>query len=86
MSPQYPVESLRGKIKAKARVHQGVLKGCASMCRQNYKHSCDELGLPGYSWDQANPNILVDGINGVDKSWGSAPMRGFLVKVKKFTE
>lgn len=80
------VESLRGKIKAKARVHQGVLKGCASMCRQNYKHSCDELGLPGYSWDQANPNILVDGINGVDKSWGSAPMRGFLVKVKKFTE
>lgn len=80
------VESLRGKIQAKARVSAGVLKGCASMCRQNYKHACKELGLPGYSWDKANPNILVDGINGVDVSWGSAPMRGFLVKVTKFSE
>lgn len=77
------VESLRGRIKAKARVHQGVTKGCASMCRQNYKHACEELGLPGFSWDGANPNVLVDGLNGNDPGWGSAPMRGFLTRVYK---
>lgn len=80
------VESLRGRIKAKARVSQGVTKGCASMCRQNYKHACKELGLPGYSWDGANPNILVDGLNSTDRGWGSAPMRGFLTKVYKVDE
>lgn len=77
------VESKRGRIQAKARVHQGVTKGCASMCRQNYKHACKELGLPGFSWDGANPNLLVDGLNGTDVGWGSAPMRGFLTKVYK---
>ena len=80
------VSSERGRIQAKARVSAGVLKGCASMCRPNYKHACKELGLPGYGWDKANPNVLVDGLNGTDPGWGSAPMRGFLVKVEKFTE
>lgn len=80
------VSSPRGKIQAKARISPGVLKGCASMCRPNYKHACEELGLPGFSWDKANPNMLVDGLEGTDPGWGSAPMRGFLVKVEKFTE
>lgn len=80
------VESPRGRIKAKARVSQGVLKGCASMCRQNYKHACKELGLPGFSWNGANPNVLVDSLNGTDIGWGSGPMRGFLVKVEKIDE
>lgn len=80
------VESLRGRIKAKARIHQGVNKGCASMCRQNYKHACKELDLPGFDWDKANPNVLVDGINSTDQGWGSAPMRGFLAKVTKIDD
>lgn len=80
------VESLRGRIKAKARVHQGVTRGCASMCRQNYKQACDELGLPGYGWDGANPNLLVDALHGNDPGWGSDPMRGFLAKVYKIDD
>ena len=80
------VSSPRGSIQAKARVHAGVTRGCASMCRQNYKHACEELGLPGFGWDKANPNILVDGLNGTDPGWGSAPMRGFLVKVEKMAD
>lgn len=80
------VESRRGRIQAKARVHQGVTRGVISMCRQNYRDACKELGLPSFSWDGANPNILVDGIEGTDPGWGSAPMRGFLAKVYKVGE
>lgn len=78
------VESPRGRIKAKARVSQGVNKGCASMCRPNYKLGCDELNLPGYSWDRANPNVLIPSTEGNDLGWGCAPMRATLCKVTKF--
>ena len=50
------------------------------------RHACKELGLPSFGWDGANPNVLVDGINGTDPGWGSAPMRGFLAKVYKVGE
>lgn len=79
------VESRRGKIKAKARLSKCVLYGVASMCRPNYKHACPELGLPGYSWDKANPNILTTA-EGSDPGFGAAPMRSLLCKVTKFTE
>lgn len=79
------VESLRGKIKAKARISKGVIKGAVSMCRPNYKHACEELNLPGFSWDQANPNVLTTA-DGSDPGFGAAPMRSSLCKVYKFTE
>lgn len=79
------VETRRGKIQAKARISAGVLYGCASMCRPNYKHACKELGLPGFSWDKANPNVLCTA-EGSDPGFGAAPMRSMLCKVTKFSE
>lgn len=79
------VESLRGKIKAKARISKGVIKGAVSMCRPNYKHECKELNLPGYSWNEANPNVLTTA-DGSDPGFGAAPMRSSLCKISKFTE
>ena len=76
------VESLRGKIKAKARISKGVIKGAVSMCRPNYKHACKELNLPGFDWDQANPNVLTTA-EGSDPGFGAAPMRSSLCKVSK---
>jgi len=77
------VESLRGKIRAKARVSKGVQKGAVSMARPNYKHACAELNLPGFDWDGANPNILIPSY-GADV--GCAPMRSSLCKVTKFEQ
>ncbi len=79
------VETRRGKIRAKARVSKGVIYGAASMCRPNYKHGCEELNLPGFSWDQANPNILCTA-EGSDPGFGAAPMRSMLCKVTKVNE
>lgn len=76
------VESKRGKIQAKARLSKGVIKGAVSMCRPNYKHSCDELGLPGFDWDKGNPNVLTTA-EGSDPGFGAAPMRSSLCKVTK---
>ena len=77
------VESRRGKIQAKARLSKCVVYGVASMCRPNYKHACKELGLPGYSWDKANPNILTTA-EGSDPGFGAAPMRSLLCKVTRW--
>ena len=79
------VETRRGKIKAKARVSKGVIKGAASMCRPNYKHACKELNLPGFSWDKGNPNILTTA-EGSDPGFGAASMRSLLCKVTKVNE
>lgn len=79
------VESLRGKMKAKARLSSGVVKGVASMCRPNYKHACKELNLPGGSWFEFNPNILTTA-EGSDPGFGAAPMRSSLCKVYKMAE
>lgn len=79
------VESLRGKIRAKARISQGVQKGAASLARPNYKHACEELNLPGFDWDKANPNILIPS-EGADVGFGCAPMRSSLCKVTKFEQ
>ncbi len=79
------VESLRGKMKAKARISKGVLYGAASMCRPNYKHACKELNLPGGSWYEFNPNILTTA-DGSDPGFGAAPMRSSLCKVTKMAD
>jgi anaerobic selenocysteine-containing dehydrogenase len=79
------VESLRGKIRAKARISKGVAKGCVSMPRPTYKDECKELNLPGFGWDQANPNILIPS-DGCDVGFGCAPMRSSLCKVTKFEQ
>ncbi len=79
------VETRRGKIRAKARISRGVIKGAASMCRPNYKHACKELNLPGFDWDKANPNVLCTA-EGSDPGFGAAPMRSMLCKVTKVNQ
>jgi len=79
------IESPRGKIKAKARVTKGIIKGAVSMARPNYKDACPELNLPGFGWDQANPNILIPSY-GCDPGFGAAPMRSSLCKISKFEQ
>jgi anaerobic selenocysteine-containing dehydrogenase len=74
------VESERGRIKVKARVTKGILKGVCSLPRQNYKDSCKELNLPGYGWDKANPNCLIPSY-GADPGFGCAPMRSSLCRI-----
>lgn len=76
------VSSPRGTIKAKARVTKGIIKGAVSLPRQNYKDACQELNLPSFDWDQANPNVLVPS-HGCDPGFGAAPMRSSLCKVRK---
>lgn len=76
------VESPRGRITSKARVHQGVTKGVISLPRSAYRDACKELGLPGYSWDKANPNILIP-VEGSDLGFGASPMRATLCRIVK---
>ncbi|GHT78994.1 hypothetical protein FACS1894104_2970 [Actinomycetota bacterium] len=76
------VQSPRGQIKVKARVSKATLKGVISLPRQNYKDDCKELNLPGYDWDQANPNILIP-TDGSDPGFGCTPMRGTLARISK---
>jgi len=75
-------ESLRGKIKVKARVSKAILKGVCSLPRQNYKDGCKELNLPGFDWDQANPNVLIP-TYGEDPGFGCIPMRSSLCRIVK---
>ncbi len=79
------VESPRGKIKAKARVTKGIIRGAASMARPNYKDDCKELNLPGFGWHDANPNTLIPSY-GADPGFGCAPMRSSLCKITKFEQ
>lgn len=79
------VESLRGRIQAKARVTKGILKGVCSLPRQNYKDACKELNLPGYDWDKANPNCLIPSY-GADPGFGATPMRSSLCRIVKIRD
>ncbi len=74
--------SPRGTIKAKAEVSLEALKGVVFVPRPGWKHECDELGLPGYDWDGAGPNVLVPA-EPCDPSYGSSPMRSTLCQVRK---
>lgn len=76
------VESPRGRVKMRARVHLGILKGVISMPRPNYKDACEELNLPGYDWDGANPNILIPS-EGADPGFGATSMRSTLARIVK---
>ena len=79
------VENSHGKVKARARVHKGILKGVISMARPNYKDACKELNLPGGSWDTYNPNMLIPK-EGADPGFGATVMRSCLARITKIDE
>jgi anaerobic selenocysteine-containing dehydrogenase len=76
------VESPRGKIEVKAKVIKALRKGVVKLPRQTYKDACKELGLPGYGWDKANPNILIPA-EPADPGFSCPPMRCTLCRVTK---
>ena len=79
------IESPRGTIKVKAHVTFEALKGVVSVPRPGWKQECEELGLPGYGWEGACPNVLVPA-EPCDPSYGSAPMRSLLCEIRKVDE
>ena len=76
------VESPRGHIVSKAHVTHEILKGVLAAPRHGWRDECPELGLPGYGWDKANPNVLVPS-RPAEPRWGATAMRSTLCRVKK---
>lgn len=76
------VESPRGKIKSKARVTHEIGEGVVAVPRPGWRDACPELDLPGYGWDQANPNILIPS-EPASKAYGMTPMRSTLCRIVK---
>ncbi len=76
------VKSPRGEMTAKAHVTHEILKGVIGIPRPGWRDACEELGLPGYGWNKANPNVLVPS-RPADPSWGATAMRSSLCKIEK---
>ncbi|MBN1537922.1 MAG: molybdopterin-dependent oxidoreductase [Anaerolineales bacterium] len=76
------VESPRGKVSAKAHVTHEIGKGVVALPRPGWRDDCKELGLPGYGWDGANPNVLIPA-EPADPSFGSSPMKSSLCRIVK---
>jgi len=76
------VESPRGQVRAKAEVSHEIGEGVIALPRPGWRDECKELGLPGYSWDGANPNILVPS-EPAEPHYGSTAMRSSLCRVVK---
>ena len=74
--------SPRGSVSAKARVSHEIGKGVVALPRPGWRDDCKELGLPGYGWDGANPNMLIPAEQ-ADPSFGGSPMRSTLCRVVK---
>lgn len=76
------IESPTGKIRSKARVTHEVGNGVVALPRPGWRDACPELGLPGYGWNQANPNVLVPSVPAED-GFGQTPMRSSLCRIVK---
>ena len=76
------VETPRGKASAKARVTYEIGEGVIALPRPGWRDACDELGLPGYGWDGANPNLLTPS-SPSEPGYGATAMRSCLCRVLK---
>lgn len=76
------IESPRGKVKSKARVSYEIGEGVVALPRPGWRDACPELDLPGYGWDQANPNVLIPS-EPAEPGFGSTPMRSTLCRIVK---
>lgn len=78
------ISSPRGKVKAKAQVSMEVAPGVVALPRPGWRSDCEELGLPGYEWDEVCINNLIPGGDeSCDPSFATAPMRSTLCKISK---
>lgn len=69
-------------IRAKAVLTLGIDPRCAHLPRPGWKHACKELGLKGYGYDEANPNILVPA-EPSDGTYGTPPLRSWRCEIAK---
>lgn len=76
------VESPRGRIKVKASLTKGIQPQVVHIPRPGWKHACKELGLEGYSYDKANPNVLLPA-EPADPGFATTAMRSTLCRIKK---
>ena len=76
------IETLRGAVSAKARVTHEIGAGVIALPRPGWRDPCPELGLPGYSWDGANPNVLIPS-EPSEPAYGATAMRSCLCRIKK---
>jgi len=74
------VESLRGKIMARARVTQGIAKGVVYMERF---WNPETLDTKSHGWREMNVNILTKNDAPFNEVFGTYTLRGFLVRVSK---
>jgi len=78
------IETKMGRIRMIAYVTLGVMPNVISMAH-GWWQGCKELGLPGYGWDGANCNVLINGAER-DPALGVAALRSQLCKVYKADE
>jgi anaerobic selenocysteine-containing dehydrogenase len=74
------VESLRGKITARARVTEGIAKGVAYMERF---WNPETLNTPTHGWQEMNINVITKSDAPFNDVFGTYTLRGFLVRVSK---
>lgn len=72
-------------IKVKALVTKAIDPRCAMVPRLGWKDECKELGLPGYGYDKANPNVLVPA-EPSDLRHGIPPLRSWRCEIRKCKE
>ncbi|MCF0228141.1 MAG: molybdopterin-dependent oxidoreductase [Parasporobacterium sp.] len=77
------IESLRGKIRAKAYVTEGMMPG--SVCMERFWNP-EKLNTPTHGWKEMNVNILTKGSAPFNDVVGTYTLRGFMVKVYKAEE
>ena len=73
------IETKTGRIRMKAILTPGILPGVVSM-KHGWWQGCPSLGLPGYSWDGANANMLCAG-DVYDPALGVPGVRSQLCRV-----
>ena len=76
------VESLRGRIRVKARVTKAIDPRVVHVPRPGWRDACKELGLPGHGYSGANPNMLIPS-EPADPGFGTPAMRSTLCRLKK---
>jgi anaerobic selenocysteine-containing dehydrogenase len=74
------VETQRGRIRMKAKLTKGMDPRVVHIPRVGWRDECKELGLPGYGYDGANPNILT-AAEPADPAFGTPPMRSGLCRI-----
>ena len=72
---------MRGSVEQYRPAYDEIKKGGIALPRPGWRDPCPELDLPGYGWQQANPNILVPS-EPSEPGFGATAMRSSLCKIE----